>query len=533
MKEWKEIKFEDLSVEQKISMVTCAQFDPWNRNPEGDEFIYNCIRNRSLGAVWVYPTTPDYKDIMKKIYEIADYPLLILTDAENGMGPSGTGGHNTIGMADSEELAYEFGKVTAITARNMGYNVVCNPLLDMVKGPSIASGNRRSMGSNKYRVAALAAAIARGMHDGGVLTVGKHYPSAKDNLDRPIDSHMAEALSPVTKDELIDYCLYPYLELMKEGLLDGVMTSHTRIPNIDPDYPASLSKKVIGIIRELGFDGFAITDGLSMMGIVAKFGDSDSKGMSIENGNDIALVGGRNYKKMYNMVYDCYKKGILTEQRLDEATRHVLAAQHKVYEMQPKFTEVTEEDIQAMETLSKNAVFAKTDDGKDPTVSRDGRHLFIVMADIDDQLNEKQLPIDTFTQRWYEPSYFVERFNELFPNSEVAVVKEFPTANVIQRTLRKAVDFEDVVYVTVTHGRAYGGREEFAPPFISLIEAMQVSDQVSAIVHFGSPYALEPLPHIPTIIYSTSSRRGVDAALDVLAGNYPAKGTLTYDVKFE
>ena len=121
----------------------------------------------------------------------------------------------------------------------------------------------------------------------------------------------------------------------------------------------------------------------------------------------------------------------------------------------------------------------------------------------------------------------------MFPNSEVAVVKEFPTANVIQRTLRKAVDFDDVVYVTVTHGRAYGGREEFAPPFISLIEAMQVSDQVSAIVHFGSPYALEPLPHIPTIIYSTSSRRGVDAALDVLAGIYPAKGTLTYDVKFE
>jgi hypothetical protein len=72
MKELREIKFEDLTVEQKISMVACAQFDPWNRNPEGDEFIYNCIRNRSLGAVWVYPTTADYKEIMKKIYEIMD-----------------------------------------------------------------------------------------------------------------------------------------------------------------------------------------------------------------------------------------------------------------------------------------------------------------------------------------------------------------------------------------------------------------------------------------------------------------------------
>ena len=31
MKKWTEIKFEDLTAEQKISMVTCAQFDPCNK----------------------------------------------------------------------------------------------------------------------------------------------------------------------------------------------------------------------------------------------------------------------------------------------------------------------------------------------------------------------------------------------------------------------------------------------------------------------------------------------------------------------
>ena len=36
----KELKFEELSVEQKIGMVTCCMIDPWNRNPEMDEFIY-------------------------------------------------------------------------------------------------------------------------------------------------------------------------------------------------------------------------------------------------------------------------------------------------------------------------------------------------------------------------------------------------------------------------------------------------------------------------------------------------------------
>ena len=51
-----ELKFEDLSVEQKIGMVTCIMIDPWNRNPETDEYLYEQIRNHAVGCVWVYHT---------------------------------------------------------------------------------------------------------------------------------------------------------------------------------------------------------------------------------------------------------------------------------------------------------------------------------------------------------------------------------------------------------------------------------------------------------------------------------------------
>ena len=46
----------------------------------------------------------------------------------------------------------------------------------------------------------MAAAEARGMQDAGLMAVGKHYPGAEDSL--PIDSHMAEAISFETKEEL-------------------------------------------------------------------------------------------------------------------------------------------------------------------------------------------------------------------------------------------------------------------------------------------------------------------------------------------
>ena len=526
-----ELKFKELSVEQKIGMVTCALFEK-GRNPENDEYVYDLIRKHALGCVWVNHGIPDFKDVMAKLKETADYPLLIITDAESGFSPYSIGKNNALGMTDNEELAYEFGKVTAIMARKKGFNIICNPILDMINYEGVCGANVRSLGSDKHRVAKLAAAIAQGMHDGGVLTVGKHYPSATRKGDK-IDPHMAEAHSNLTKEELIDYSLYPYLELMKKGLLDGIMTDHCRIPNIDPDYPASLSKKIINIIREQGFDGFAITDGLSMMGIVAKFGRTDSKGLSIENGNDIALVWCRDNKIGYDAVYECYKKGILSEERLDEATKRVLEAQHKVYEMKPKFTELTEDDIVAIERINTDSVYVKTDDGIATSLSRDAKHLFIVLTDNEADIKDDKPSIDTFSGGWYSPCKIMDRIEELFPNSKSMSIRQFPSQAGNFHALNTAVDYDDVVFITYMEGIAFVGREEFTPRIISLIEAMQVSKQVSTIVHFGTPYPLEALPHIPRVVVGACSKKGTMAALDILAGLYEPKGKLTYDVKFK
>ena len=536
MKKITELKFHELTVEQKIGMVTCCLISSCNRTPESDEFALNLIKNRALGCLWVSPTEANF-EYLEKVKEIVDYPLLVITDAESGFGDYKIGRHNALGMTDSEELAYEFGKVTAIGARQKGYNVVCDPVVDIALGKSICGGNIRSLGSDKEKIATLAKAMARGMHDGGVLTVAKHYPSAskipKEGA-RLIDSHMAETCSPLTKEELIDKCLYPYIELIKEGLMDGIMTGHVRLPEIDPDYPASLSKKVIGIIRELGFDGFAITDALSMMGIVAKFGDTDSKGLAVENGNDLALVWTSDVKKGYDAVYDCYKKGILSEERLNEATKIVLAAQHKVFEMQPKFTEITEEDKTAIKKIATDSIYAKTDDNLDVPISKDGKHLFIVLVDNDtDMSDDGKVDVDSFSGGWYYPGKIMNRLTELFPNSETLALREFPTGWNNCCALEKATHFDDVVFITFKDGVAYVGREEFTPRIISLMEAMQVTNTISTIVHFGNPYTLEDLPHIGRIIVGGCAYDTTMSALEVLAGNYPAKGKLTYDVKFE
>ena len=71
----------------------------------------------------------------------------------------------------------------------------------------------------------------------------KHYPGGTP----PVDTHMTEAASQLTEEELIATHMQPYIRLWKEGLLHSIMVDHGQFPKIDPDgYPASLSKKVIG-----------------------------------------------------------------------------------------------------------------------------------------------------------------------------------------------------------------------------------------------------------------------------------------------
>ena len=64
----KELKFEELSVKQKIGMVSCALIAGGNRRTdEGDEFVLDLIRNHALGAIWVNPKTKNFPSLFNSI----------------------------------------------------------------------------------------------------------------------------------------------------------------------------------------------------------------------------------------------------------------------------------------------------------------------------------------------------------------------------------------------------------------------------------------------------------------------------------
>jgi beta-glucosidase-like glycosyl hydrolase len=523
MKPLKELKFEELSVKQKLGLIHTPRMS--DDFPEATiEYICNQIRNHALGAVWIQFSEKNSQKYMKMVREIADYPILIITDAESGIGEYMVGKSNSIACTGDERYAYAFGKVTAFQAHEMGYNVVCHPLLDISTG-----GGQRYFGSDKHIIAKMCAAVARGVHDAGVLTIGKHYPSGTNV--KGIDSHMAESYSDQTAADLLENGLFAYMELMKEDLLDGVMTGHKKFPNIDPNYPTSLSKPVIDIIRNQGFDGLAITDALMMMGIRANYGDEASGPLCIAAGNDLALPYHSKVQLVQQSLYDAYEKGMITDERLDEAVKRILAAQHKAMLLeQTRAKSLTDEEKDLTKRINRDSIYAQADEGLTTSISRDAKHLFALMVRNEQAIGvDGGVAVDTFSSNWLHPTEVVAKINELFPNSEVKIFHQFPAAVQNMHILNASAECEDVIFLTFSETIAYAGGEYITERVVSLMKSMQYSNKISTLVHFGNPCILHSLPHIPRYILGGNSTESVNACLDVLAGEHEAKGVKTYD----
>ena len=93
------------------------------------------------------------------------------------------------------------------------------------------------------------------------------------------------------------------------------------------------------------------------------------------------------------------------------------------------------------------------------------------------------------------------------------------------------LDHDDMIFITFSEAEPCAGREHLTRRVETLIRAAQNTGRVSTLVHCGNPCILGNLPHIPRCIFGGISEESMDTCLDILAGEYEAKGTPTYDFK--
>lgn len=152
---------------------------------------------------------------------------------------------------------------------DFGINVNCTPVLDVPQpGADEIIGNR-SFGQDIDMIVALGMAIALGHISSGVLPVIKHIPG---HGRAEADSHKALPRIASDHETLSRVDFAPFKGLNKMPL---AMTAHVLLEAIDPSDPVSVSAKVIEtIIRdEIGFDGFLMSDDVSMEALEGSIGE--------------------------------------------------------------------------------------------------------------------------------------------------------------------------------------------------------------------------------------------------------------------
>jgi beta-N-acetylhexosaminidase len=183
----------------------------------------------------------------------------------------------------------QHGALTGDLLRLLGFNLNFAPVLDIAHDEKAENALRgRCYGRTSQQVIDHAGMFARWMAKRGVLATGKHFPScARAN----VDPHHDLPVSHVTLAELLAEDILPFTALMPE--LAAVMTSHVLYPALDPEHPATLSRRILtGLLRDqLGFDHhLVITDDLDMGAIQRHYGRGPDVEMAIRAGNDIALI---------------------------------------------------------------------------------------------------------------------------------------------------------------------------------------------------------------------------------------------------
>ncbi|MBP3375976.1 MAG: hypothetical protein J6L83_04360 [Clostridia bacterium] len=517
---------ENMTPEQKLGMVFCARkFD--KVDDDDIDFTIELIKNHALGCVQL----PAHKrDIVKKVTEAADYPLLVFNDTEQGFPTSNLPPIPLMSLAacGKEEYYRAFARAVANEAKSAGFNGTWGPVLDVLKGDGPFRVYRH-LSDDPETVSKAAEVIAGVYRSNRYLSTGKHYPGGDNS---PYDSHMTENIAELTEEELENFDLVPYANLMKKGLLPCIMTRHAVYGNIDPEYPASLSKKVINIIRRKGFDGVCFTDSLAMMGILQRFGEENVYGMAIEAGNDIILPNYRTpTRDAYAMLCKNYYDGKISEERLDEAVRRVLAAMDFIDGETDGQEAFTEKDRELIYSVAKDCITSVIDKGVSASIDcSDDKVMFVVVTENGYKIKENDA--ETVTEKWYYPERIAKRIRENFPGAQVEFIPEFSAAVDNERVLFNARNYKKVVFVTFCNTGAYLGTDGLTRRTESVINALAHSGKLDTVVHFGNPFALKYLEHIPRKIFGYMIPESQEYAIDVLAGKMQAKGKLPFIIDF-
>ena len=347
------------------------------------------ITDLELGGIIVSVGSPmDIATKVNALQRASKMPLMVGADLETGAAFRARGGwflpnaielggatsfpyQMGIGATRDPKLAYEMGRVTAEEGRAMGIHMAFAPVLDVNNNPKNPVISARSFGEDARLVSEMGTALVKGIQEHGMLATGKHFPGHGDTEQ---NSHLELSRVNVSRARLDSVELKPFQAAIDAGVR-GMMTFHGDLPALDTTHTAAtLSQRVMtDLLRtQMRFNGLLVTDALDMNGVLGSLSMSEATLRAVEAGNDVLLMPS-DAKVSIQAVVDAVASGRITEARINDSVRKLLAAKHEFGLHTNRFVDV--EAVRAKVGTVANQAPARDAAAKAITLVRDSLSL--------------------------------------------------------------------------------------------------------------------------------------------------------------
>src|SRR5690349_16654415 len=525
---WANEQLRRMSLDEKIGQLISVGLNATFLNQDSDAYrtLKHYIEDDKIGGVVLF-RGPVYESVIlvNRLQQLAKYPLLISADLEAGAGMRFDDTVNfpwnmAVAATGNPDYARRQGEITAREARALGVQQIFAPVVDVNNNAANPVINVRSYGEDPADVARFAAAFTEGAQDAGAIATAKHFPGHGDTA---VDSHRGLPEINVSRERLNTVELVPFKAAVDAGI-GAVMVGHIALPQIDPtvvkplpenlkskpidtdqngeiieekaSIPATMSPVIGNILRnDLKFQGMIVTDALSMSGLTIYFTQEEAAVRALEAGADM-LLKPADVDASFRGVLQAVKSGRITEQRVEESARRILAAKYDLGLVKDRITPIDSidrvvgsRDVMNLATeIAEHAVTLVRDEDK-----------LVPLKNLKPDAHIFNLAVTNGDDRNWIANSFVSRLHRGGVKVETVVLDERSTDQEVQKAIERAKSADLVIaslYGRVRSGQAssVGIPDAGAHALSALIAAKAPIVGIS----FGNPYLLQGFPGLRT-----------------------------------
>lgn len=316
---------QDMTTEEKVGQLFLVRYEYndteylSNFNPGGYILFAKDLENHTKDSI---------KKELKEVNEKNKYPLIFGVDEEGGFvtrvsrfpefrsekfkAPKDyylEGGYELLEKTETEK---------AKLLKEIGFNLNLAPVADVSTNENDFIYSR-AFGKDASKTAEFISKMVGYANKNNINSCLKHFPGYGNNLD----THTGVAIDNRSYEQFKNEDFVPFEAGIKENV-PSILVAHNVVKCMDPTYPASLSSKVIGELRNtLGFTGIVITDDLAMDAVKEYVENGESATLAVNAGNDMIITS--DFVTMYKEVLASVNDKKISTDTLNKAVIRIIA----------------------------------------------------------------------------------------------------------------------------------------------------------------------------------------------------------------